>query len=204
MPRNVAKKPPGGRRVSSAESFRRLRFIEDLMLDGVSRAQILLEANSKFGIADRTVDDYIRKVRDSWIEDAESNRDTRRAETRRRLLATRREMVAARAWNPVLGVERLLADVDGARGGPPAVESFESSPAPAKELTMEEAIDQGLFGARCTFLMIRQMSDKQQAEVRAICEAALRNLDDPPQARLARKLGNRHLLVADAKEAEVE
>lgn len=116
MPRDAAtrkKRPPGGRRVGRGEVERRHAVVETLLADGQPRHSIVEACTRQFGISARTTDDYIARVREAWAADAAIARPHRREEARSRLLRLRSTLQRAKAWASLVGVERLLVDIDG-------------------------------------------------------------------------------------------
>ena len=72
MSPNVARKPPHGTRLAKAEVEQRLAVVEEMMAEGACRAEIAATMRARFGTAGRTVNDYMRRVRERWeIEEAE-------------------------------------------------------------------------------------------------------------------------------------
>lgn len=112
--------PPGGKRASRAEVERRSRSIEQMLASGKTRHEMARAT----GMPLRTVDEYARRVRARWQEDAQAHANDARGRALRRLLALRERLLAANAWGPLVSLERLIADVEGVRGtanaGPPA------------------------------------------------------------------------------------
>lgn len=106
-------RPPGGRRVADAEVQRRLRIVEEQLGRGTPRAEII----ASMGLPARTVDGYLRRVRDSWREGADEGRQDLRSRSLGRLMGLRERLLRARAWAPLVALERLIADVEGVRNG---------------------------------------------------------------------------------------
>lgn len=123
--------PPGGRRVGGAEVERRLKIVEEQLARGAPRAEII----ASMGLPARTVDGYLRRVRDSWQADARSDRQDLRSRSLGRLMGLRERLLHARAWAPLVALERLIADVEGVRSvtydGPQAPALGASMAAPA-------------------------------------------------------------------------
>ncbi len=67
------------------------------------------------GLPARTVDGYLRRVRESWRDDAQEGRQDLRGRSLDRLMALRERLLRAQAWSPLVALERLIADVEGVR-----------------------------------------------------------------------------------------
>ena len=123
-------RPPGGRRVGGAEVERRLKFVEEQLARGTPRSEIIAST----GLPARTVDGYLKRVRESWRDDAHEGRQDLRGRSLSRLMALRERLLHARAWAPLVALERLIADVEGVRRvtdeRPPAAASAVSMGAP--------------------------------------------------------------------------
>jgi hypothetical protein len=103
--------PPGGRRVGGAEVERRLKIVEAQLARGAPRSEII----ATMGLPPRTVDGYLKRVRESWRDDAHEGRQDLRSRSLGRLMALRTKLLEAQAWSPLVALERLIADVEGVR-----------------------------------------------------------------------------------------
>ena len=106
--------PPGGSRVGQVEVQRRLTLVERLLAEGVPRTAIAAE----LGLARRTVDGYISRVRRAWQVGAREGHESARARALNRLMELRLRLLDARAWGPLIRLEQLLCELEGVRGGP--------------------------------------------------------------------------------------
>ena len=68
------------------------------------------------GMPLRTIDQYTRRVRARWQEQAVTESLDARGRALDRLMALRERLLAAGAWGPLVSLERLIADVEGVRG----------------------------------------------------------------------------------------
>jgi hypothetical protein len=122
--------PPGGRRIGGAEVERRVKVVEEHLARGAPRSEIIAAT----GLPPRTVDGYLRRVRESWRDDALEGRQDLRCRSLDRLMALRERLLRAQAWSPLVALERLIADVEGVRRvrdeRPPAAASAVSMGAP--------------------------------------------------------------------------
>jgi hypothetical protein len=103
--------PPGGRRIGGAEVERRVKVVEEHLARGAPRSEIIAAT----GLPPRTVDGYLRRVRESWRDDALEGRQDLRCRSLDRLMALRERLLRAQAWSPLVALERLIADVEGVR-----------------------------------------------------------------------------------------
>jgi len=108
-------KPPGGKRISKAEKLRRQHRVEQLMLLGTSRKELVHCMGVEFRCRPRTVDDYIAAVRQTWAEAAAARRPHERELALRRIENLAKKLEETGAWGPRVALERLRADVCGLR-----------------------------------------------------------------------------------------
>ena len=119
MPRDAAQKrknhskPKGGKRPTAAEEERRFEAVENLLTDGMSRARIVADMSKRFGIAARTTDDYIAKVRDAWVANAAENMEFERAAAVKRIREISRRASEDGSYTAAIQAERLVADILG-------------------------------------------------------------------------------------------
>jgi hypothetical protein len=133
--------PPGGRRVGGAEVERRLKIVEEQLAGGAPRSEIIAST----GLPARTVDGYLKRVRESWRDDAREGRQDLRGRSLSRLMTLRARLLEARAWSALVALERLIADVEGVRNmapeGPEAQTSGAAMASPAMTLeTLRERL----------------------------------------------------------------
>jgi hypothetical protein len=105
--------PPGGRRIGGAEVERRLKIVEEHLARGAPRSEII----AAVGLPARTVDGYLKRVRDSWRDDAHEGRQDLRSRSLSRLMTLHARLLEARAWSALVALERLITDIEGVRGG---------------------------------------------------------------------------------------
>lgn len=117
--------PPGGKRRNAADVELLQQRIGNLMLMGVQKAGILaalatpeLDDKKKVireGIVmpPRTLDDYMRRVREAWEEEGKEESPTRRQRQLRRLQGHIRTMVARGKYDALANMERLVAQIEG-------------------------------------------------------------------------------------------
>lgn len=103
-------RPPGGRRVADAEVQRRLRLVEGLLAEGRSRTEMAAVT----GLPLRTLDSYAKRVRSRWQRVAQTDSRDARERALDRLMALREHLFEARAWGPLVRVEQLLCELEGA------------------------------------------------------------------------------------------
>lgn len=133
--------PPGGRRIGGAEVQRRLKIVEKQLARGAPRSEII----ASMGLPARTVDGYLRRVRESWRDDAHEGRQDLRNRSLGRLMALRSRLLEAKAWSALVALERLLTDIEGVRGGscgspsPTTLEPGMAAPALSAETLRERA-----------------------------------------------------------------
>lgn len=107
-------KPPGGKRRGVAEVKTRTELVEQFMSYGAPRAAIraALERNG-LPMPERTLDEYMRRVREQWAREDDDQRPTRRARQLLRLYAQVRVLTEAKRHRDVLERERLIAQIEG-------------------------------------------------------------------------------------------
>lgn len=108
-------KPPGGKRPTEAEKQKRFEAVRAAMVSGYGKAEILaaLEGAGLGAMPERTLDDYMKRVRDSWQVEFAAAWATRRERALRRNyghIAAARE---AKDWPAVAAFERLVAQMEG-------------------------------------------------------------------------------------------
>lgn len=137
------RRPPGGKRPTAAEVERRLAEVEALLATGAPRHEIVATMRARFGISERSVGSYIRKVRNRWAAESKEASATEREATVARLTKLSRRLEESGAWTALASIERLLADVRGVRGSRRIDLHTELATEPVvPELTMEQAIDE--------------------------------------------------------------
>lgn len=110
------RKPPPrtGRRPDNASVELITDRVEELLVDGYRRADVQrLMRQEHPELAVRTVDEYIARVKERWLKEAEEQRPIEREATLRRLLATGRTLRKSKAYNANAAIERLIVDVQG-------------------------------------------------------------------------------------------
>ncbi len=176
--------PPGGRRVGGAEVERRLKIVEEQLARGAPRSEIIAST----GLPARTVDGYLRRVRESWRDDAQEGRQDLRGRSLSRLMALRERLLRAQAWSPLVALERLIADVEGVRGPPmhsdpdPRLEAEAKAPAPTAGWVRERAT---LLVTACVTLARDSDDGAFRDRLRRTLVHGLEALEDarPPGAR---------------------
>lgn len=133
-PRNVAVR--GGRRVTNAEVHRRLVRCEELLTEGHSRAAVLAAMAAEFAVKERTVDDYIRRVRESWVTESQESSVALRAQAIQRVDRLARMLEAKGAWNARVRLEELRCRLAGLEAAP---ERFPNHARHDTPMTLEEA-----------------------------------------------------------------
>ncbi len=117
---------PHGKRVSRAEVAARMELVDELLQQGHAPSDVRSQFKARWKAGDRTVDEYIRRVRQRWASEAKEARATVRAATVKRLQRCRRELWAKGACSQALQVERMLIDIQG-------LKTPEPEPEPEKE-----------------------------------------------------------------------
>jgi hypothetical protein len=108
-------------RVSLAEQRRRMIIIEQLFIeyhqvDRVARmcaAGIDLPDGTRFRVGRSTALNYIRKIEERWVKEAEALRPYRMELHRRALVNHIRGAKGDKKWSAISSLSRLLADIDG-------------------------------------------------------------------------------------------
>jgi hypothetical protein len=147
MPRNVAKNPPGGKRVGNAEVERRARRIDELLRAGTPRSAIVADCAATFGMSARAVDDYMRRVRERWAADGAGAVDDERGATVQRLEALTRKLESKSAWSALVQAHRLLADVRGVRSAQRIDARIDAATNTPPNVTMADAVHQVCMAA---------------------------------------------------------
>lgn len=158
--------PPGGRRVSQAEVERRQGAVAKLMAEGKTRREMV----ALTGLPARTLDAYTQRVREDWQAQARSNSQDARGRALDRLLALRERLLAANAWGPLVSLERLIADVEGVRGGGTPVEHVNPPPRIAFPALSDEEMRERipLFVRACLRLAERACDDDLDRSLRSV------------------------------------
>jgi hypothetical protein len=112
---NAAKKPPGGRRIGHAEHERRLQLVAQILAAGHSRAALVEMLTKKFGMAERTTDDYIAAVKQRWAAAGAAQLEEHRGRMMQRLDDLGIKLEQKESWVPLVQVERLKGDILGVR-----------------------------------------------------------------------------------------
>ena len=93
----------------------RQEFVAALLRKGTSNSTIAAACKAEFGMAPRTVDDYVRRVRRQWQADAAERAPSQRAATLARLYDELAELRKAKAYSAMVSLEKLVIDVEGSR-----------------------------------------------------------------------------------------
>jgi hypothetical protein len=102
-----------------------MELVDELLQQGHSPTEIRLQFKARWKAGDRTVDEYIRRVRERWASEAKEARRTVRAATVKRLQRCRRELWEKGACGQALQVERMLIDIQGLKTPEPEPEPAE-------------------------------------------------------------------------------
>lgn len=109
----ATRRKPFGNPTSQAEIMRRMDYVEELITQGVTTRGIRQLCMDKWSISSITVDRYIARVREQWIEARESERAYDVETTIARLTRAARKLEAKRAWSPWMQAEKMLIEVKG-------------------------------------------------------------------------------------------
>lgn len=115
MKGGVPPHPTGPKNKADAvEMAFRIRIVEECLIAG-KRGSEIVEALANAGrvVAKRSVEDYIRKVREKWLKEDQLHAPATRARQLRELYRTIRLMVEDRAWSPYVKAHQLLAQLEG-------------------------------------------------------------------------------------------
>ena len=129
----VAAKPPGGEKRTEAEVQRLLDATEHAMLYRMGRVAIggvlqkVLGSDQPFPL--RTVDDYMRRVRERWEAESKETRGEVKALAVRRIYKTMQALVGSKDYRTLLGWDQHLARVQGTLA-PLAIEATGAGGAP--------------------------------------------------------------------------
>jgi hypothetical protein len=96
------------------------------MLYGAGRAAII-RVLEKDHIPARTVDDYVKRVRDRWLAESQAERPITRARQLRRLYRDLQRLGAENRHRHLLGFEKLIAELEGNGMSPNEVEPKQPS-----------------------------------------------------------------------------
>lgn len=137
MPQVAAKtsRPPGGRRVGRAEVARRLTLVERVMLEGGGRADI---ARALPKIPARTLDDYVKRVRERWLADAQVERRFTRARQLRRLYCYLRVLEKKGLHREILTCETKIGELEGNELSADELRRLDQASRRAHNLTWEQ------------------------------------------------------------------
>ena len=143
MQQIAATKQRGGKRRSVVEVERAAHRTGQLLAFGYSRHEILDALQREFGLAPRSGDQYLRRVRDEWKKQESETTAAARQAARVRCYGYLREARERNDLRGVLGFERHLADLEGTRQPPMAApatpeQDFSGPPAGLAALTVEE------------------------------------------------------------------
>lgn len=111
----VEKKRPRGDVTAQAEIMLRVAIVEDLMAEHRSTPYIVDECTRKWNCSAVTVQRYMQRVRERWIEEREGQRGTDLERTLARLTRLARKLEAKKAWAALMQAEKLIADLLGVR-----------------------------------------------------------------------------------------
>jgi hypothetical protein len=108
-------KPPGGKRPTAAEQERRFQAVRAAMVMGYSKGEILaaLQQAGLGTMPERTLDDYMKRVRDAWKAEFAAEWATRRERQLRAIQSHIVKAVAVGKWDAVGTLERLKAQIEG-------------------------------------------------------------------------------------------
>lgn len=108
-------KPPGGKRPTADQQQRRFDAVRAAMVAGYGKAEILaaLEQAGLGAMPERTLDDYMKRVRDSWQTEFAAAWATRRERALRRNYGHIAAAKEAKDWHAVAAFERLVAQMEG-------------------------------------------------------------------------------------------
>lgn len=109
---------PRGDRPSLETQLKRFNVIEELYVRFMSPAKVIAFATlpvekKGLGISERRVREYIKKIRALWEKEAPEERQHRREQHRRSLLARIAKAEQAGKWSAVFQGHKLLAEIDG-------------------------------------------------------------------------------------------
>ena len=91
----------------------RVAFVERVYLQTGSVTATATQARAELSISRATVCRYLRSLRARWAEEAADDRESIRAEHRRRLLADMSSAREQKRWSAVATFTRLLLELDG-------------------------------------------------------------------------------------------
>lgn len=110
------------RRITPAEKHRRLKIVEELWYRGLPErgikealAAAVQEGKLEYSVGPSTLRRLIAKVRERIEAEHESNRGVWKAQAITRISREIRDATAKNQWGAVVGLERLLADIQGTR-----------------------------------------------------------------------------------------
>jgi uncharacterized protein YigA (DUF484 family) len=108
-------KPPGGKRPPEALKQRRFEAIRGAMVQGYGKAEILaaLIAADLGAMPERTLDDYMKRVRDSWQTEFTAAYTTLRQRSLRRNYGHLAKAVDAKHWAAVARFEEIIMTLEG-------------------------------------------------------------------------------------------
>lgn len=112
-PKDKGKEAPEREKATQAEMIKRIAAVEDLMLRGASRNNILRSITMKWGVLERQAENYIAEVRKAWRM-AEAERAPHRMEDaleKRRFLYEK--AVAGEDYRLALEVEKSTTKLRG-------------------------------------------------------------------------------------------
>jgi len=99
--------------ITAAESRARFAYVERLLVNDVSPAEILRRCRARFGMREGAVERVKTRVFEAWADADAQLRELRRAQQRRRVMRLIRKASKANAWRAVVAGEALLAKIDG-------------------------------------------------------------------------------------------
>jgi hypothetical protein len=141
----VPAKPPGGAKRTEAEIQRLLDATEHAMLYRMGRVAIgrvlqeVLKSPDPFPL--RTVDDYMRKVRERWEAESKETRGQVKELAIRRIYKTMQAVVATKDFKTLLGWDQHLSRIQGTLA-PLAIEATGAGGAPLVPRTGGDVLDE--------------------------------------------------------------
>ena len=99
--------------ITAAESRVRFAYVERLLVNDVSPAEILQRCRARHGMREGAVERVKTRVFEAWADADAQLRELRRAQQRRRVMRLIRKATKANAWRALVAGEALLAKIDG-------------------------------------------------------------------------------------------
>ena len=127
--------------VSGDKMVQRQQFVADLMVRGISRAKIVSICMQQFSVSDRTVTDYIKRVREYNKSEYLKAAPYRREETLARLYDELREIRSAKAYGALVTLEKLICRVEGLEQAQEINITAQVQHTEAEQMTLEECVE---------------------------------------------------------------